>query len=93
MSLDLPIYVIVGERPLFAESTDDGGMRFRTWDFAENDFVIGGADDWDVLMGFESPGGGPDTAPGATGKDGGADYERVTKAEFEAHVAALRRRR
>ena len=92
MPLNLPIYVIVGERPLFAIKTADGGMDFQTWDFAENKFVIGGPDDWDVLLGFESPGGGQDTKPGATGKDGGADHRHVTKKQFDAHVASLRRK-
>ena len=90
MPLDLPIYMIVGERPLFAVETADGGMDFQTWDFAKKAFVIGGADDWDVLLGFESPGGGKDTKRGATGKDGGADLERVTKQQFDAHVARLK---
>ncbi len=74
MPLNLPIYVIVGERPLFAIRTADGGMAFKTWDFAEDKFVIGGADDWDALL------------------DGGIDQRRVTKKEFDAHVASLRRK-
>ena len=55
-------------------------------------FVFGGANDRDVLLGFESPGGGPDTLPGATGKDGGGDLRMVSKTTFDAHVAKLRAR-
>ena len=61
MGLDLPIQAIVDERPIFPEPNSDGGMMFRTWDFTENDFVTGSADDWDVLLGFESPGDGRNT--------------------------------
>ena len=67
-------------------------MRFRAWDFKTGGFVIGGPNDWDVLEGFDSPGGGPDTLPGATGKDGGGDLRMVSKAAFDAHVAKLRAR-
>ena len=92
MPLNLPIYVIIGERPVFAIETADGGLDFQTWDFAKNKFVIGGADDWDALLGFESPGGGQDTKPGAAGKDGGADYRTVTKKQFDTHVSRLQAR-
>ncbi len=89
MTLTVPTYKIVGERPLKLTAVK-GGVRFEVWSFEKGDFVAGGANDWDVLMGFESPGGGSDTEPGATGKDGGMDLEFVTKEEFDAHVERLR---
>ncbi len=91
ITLTTPAYKISGERPMKMTAVK-GGVRFEVWDFNVGDFVIGGANDWDVWMGFESPGGGSDTKPGATGKDGGIDLVTVTKAEFDAHVERLRAR-
>ncbi len=50
MTLTIPTYKIVGERPLKLTAVK-GGVRFEVWSFEKGDFVIGGANDWDVLMG------------------------------------------
>ena len=89
MTLTTPAYKISGERPM-KFTTGKGGVRFEVWDCKVGDFVIGGPNDFDVWMCFESPGGGSDTEPGATGKGGGIDLVTVTKAEFDAHVEKLR---
>lgn len=89
MTLTAPTYKVSGERPM-KMTAGKGGVRFEVWDFKVGGFVVGGPNDFDVWMGFESPGGGSDTEPGATGKGGGIDLVTVTKAEFDAHVEKLR---
>lgn len=70
--------------------TKDGGLNILAWDFAEKDFVQGGAPEFDIFMEYESPGGGSDvTTPGAP-QLGGADVRTVTEAEFNNHVAEIK---
>ena len=79
MAFNLPIYKIVGERPIKMVRTSDGGAALRVWDWDKNDFVRGGAEDFDVLMEYESPGGGADALNPDTPLLGGADVRTVTR--------------
>ena len=50
-------------------------------------FVFGGANDWDVLLGFDSPGRGPDTLPGATGKEViGLNLDLTLRSRFDTSL-------
>ena len=90
MPLELPIYAIVGQKPIKMFETPDGGMDQQTWDFDLGEFVRGGADDMDVMFGREAPGGGEDALRGDVPHQGGMDLREVSEAEFEAHVETLR---
>ena len=85
MAFDLPIYMIVGNQPISFERTADGGAVLKGWDFERRAMRIGAAslDDIEALQ------------PGLPVRDSFAlaegDTQRVTKAEFDAAVARLRR--
>jgi len=92
MPFEMPMFRIVGERPMTRFETDDGGGDFMVWDFKLGDFRRGNEFDTDAFFEFESPGGGDDVGPGRIGPRGGLDVRDVTEAEFDAHVAKLRKR-
>jgi hypothetical protein len=92
MADDLPIYMIVGMRPIKMEETDDGGASISGWDWKKNDFVRGGGAEWAALSGYESPELGADSLDPDTPLLGGADSRTVTKVEFDAHVAKIKKR-
>lgn len=91
MALNLPIYKIIGERPIKMVETSDGGAALRAWDWETNDFVRGGANEMAALMEYESPELGDDSTDPDTPPLGGADVRTVTKAEFDAHVAKIKK--
>ncbi len=87
MALKLPIYVIAGDKPVSMEETPDGGAALRGWDFDLGEMTRDAAA-WDDIVGHLQPGlpvrGNTDFAEG--------DCVKVTKAEFDRHVAELRAR-
>lgn len=91
MAFNLPIYKIVGMRPIKMEETSDGGSLLSTWDWKKKDFVQGGDRDFDAFMEYESSGDGEDVTDPGTPLLGGADVRTVSEAEFEAHVAKLKK--
>ncbi len=68
MPLELPIYIIVGQRPMkLIEVVNEEGAAvsdLQVWDFDAGTFVRGGGDEWDVFSGREAPGGGEDALRG-----------------------------
>ena len=90
MAFNLPIYKIVGVRPIKMEKAKGGGSLLSAWDWDENDFVQGG--ERAALSGYESPERGADSLDPDTPLLGGADSRSVTKAEFEAYVETLKKR-
>ena len=42
-SLELPSYAIVGDRPVMAERTEDGGMRILAYDWKTGELAAEGA--------------------------------------------------
>ena len=49
MVLNLPIYKIVGERPIKMVRTSDGGAELLAWDWAAKDLGAGTVEDFDAL--------------------------------------------
>lgn len=92
MALELPIYAIVGQKPMFMFHTEVGRIDHLVWDFDKKDWERGGANELDVLFGMEAPGGGEDTKPGPRPHDGTGDLRYVTETEFWEYVESLRER-
>ena len=88
MALKLPIYLLVGEKPVSAEATPDGGLALRGWDFVRGELTRN-AVTWDEIVGHLQEGlpvrGNCDFA------DGGDTFP-ITAEEFERRVAELRAR-
>lgn len=82
MALELPIYVIVGKRPVSAELVK-GRLRMRGWDF-ETGKMTRDAANWEDIVGHLEPG---QAVKGNV--DFAKDTRRVTKKEFMAAVAEL----
>ncbi len=91
MALELPIYAIVGQKPIKMFRTPDGGSDLQAWDFDLGEFVRGGANEMDSLFGREAPGGGEDALRGDVPHQGGMDVRYVDEAEFEEYVDELRK--
>jgi hypothetical protein len=77
-SLTLPAFAIVGQRPVKAERTEDGGMRILAYEWETGEFV--GTSDYLPHLFF----------PGALEDDAGGDIDYVSEREFEKRVGALR---
>ena len=83
-SLKLPTYAIVGERPVMAEATPDGGMRILAYDLKTGELVGEGG----YLMHLFFPSGLQDRDDALW--DAGGDIEYVSKKRFDQKVAELR---
>ncbi|HUU66728.1 MAG TPA: hypothetical protein VMW57_05520 [Methyloceanibacter sp.] len=92
MTLELPIYAIAGQKPMYMFETESGGLEHLVWDFDKNDWVRGGANELDVLFGREAPGGGDDALRGDVPHQGGMDVRYVSETEFNGYVENLRKR-
>ena len=88
MALKLPLYLIVGEKPIAVWETPDGGMGSCGWDFARGDLTRD-AVSWDEIVGHLQEGV---PVRGSSDFAAGGDTFRISAAEFEAHVAELRAR-
>ena len=84
-SLKLPRYAIVGDRPVMAERTEDGGMRTLAYDWKTGELV--GEGGHLIHLFFPSLLPDPDEA---AGWDAGGDIEFVSKKRFDQKVAELR---
>ena len=95
MPLELPIYAIVGQKPikLIKVVNEEGATvsDLQVWDFDAGAFVRGGGDEWDAFSGREAPGGGEDALRGDVPHQGGMDLREVSETEFEEYVATLRK--
>lgn len=84
MALDLPLYLIVGRKPVSWERTADGGSILLGWDFDAKEMTIEAAS-WDDVV---------DLTPGVPVTDQleftEGDTVRVTKAQFDAAVKKLK---
>ena len=94
-ALVVPIYAIVGQRPIkLIEVVNEQGDEvsdLQVWDFDAGEFVRGGGDEWDAFSGREAPGGGEDALRGDVPHQGGMDVRYVSEAEFEEYVETLRK--
>ncbi len=54
MPLDLPIYLIVGDRPVSLVETPDGGMSLMGWDFERRGMTREAAS-WDNVVDLQVP--------------------------------------
>ena len=88
MALKLPIYAMVGEKPIAVWKTPDGGMAFHGWDFVRGELTRD-AVTWDEIVGH-LPEGLP-VRGNCSFADGGDTFP-ITAEEFERRVAELRAR-
>jgi len=84
--IKLPTYAIVGERPVMAEATPDGGMRVLAYEWKTGALVSEGG----YLMHLFFPSGLQD--PDDAHWDASGDIEYVSKKRFDQKVAELRAR-
>lgn len=85
MAFELPIYVMAGNQPISFEATRAGGAVLKGWDFQKRKMTIG-AGDWDAIEGLQA--GLPVKGNSAFAE---GDVRRITKAEFDRAVAALKK--
>ncbi len=88
MALALPLYLIVGEKPIAVWEMPDGGMGFHGWDFARGELTRD-AVTWDEIVGHLQEGV---SVRGSSDFAAGGDTFPITAEEFEARVAELRAR-
>jgi hypothetical protein len=83
MALELPIYVILGERPVMMEETPDGGAQVLGWDFDKRELVpaLGSLAE---VVGMVPHCDDPFEALG--------DREEVTREQFYAKIEELKAR-
>lgn len=85
MPLELPMYLIAGEKPISVEETPDGGLRLLGWDFERGEMARNV--DWNEVASHLQP--GVQVRRNAPIADGG-DTFRVSKEEFDRRVEELR---
>ncbi len=84
MALKLPLYLIVGDKPVSLVETPDGGGRLLGWDFEKKEMTRDAAS-WDDIVGLQK--GLP--VRGNCDFSEGGDTLPVTAEEFERRVAEL----
>ena len=89
MPLKLPIYAVVGEKPIAVWETPDGGMAFCGWDFVRGELTPD-AVTWDEIVGHLQE--GVPVRGNSCFADGGDTFP-ITAEEFEQRVAELRLQR
>ncbi len=84
MALELPMYFIVGDKPVSFERTEEGGALLLGWDFKKKEMTQGAAS-WDDVVGLQP---GIPVKESAHFSEGGT--VQVTKKEFNAAVRRLK---
>lgn len=83
MGLNLPLYFIVGEKPVSFEKTESGGALLLGWDFKKKKMTHAAAS-WNDVVGLST--GVPVEGSGSFSESG---TEQVTKKQFNAAVRKL----
>ena len=86
MPLNLPLYMVVGEKLVSAEETADGGMALRGWDFRRREMTRA-AVSWDDIVGHTEEGR---KVQGSSAFAEGEDTFEITKEEFDRRLEELR---
>ena len=84
MALNLPIYVVVGSKPVSMVETADGGARLLGWDFTKGKLTRAAAS-WDDIVGLQA-------GPVKDTRQSESDWREITKQEFDAEIRRLQKR-
>lgn len=87
MALELPIYLLAGEKPISVTQVPGGGIRILGWDFEAGE--LNRNVEWDDVVGHLQS--GVKVKGSAHFAEGGDTYP-ISREEFEQRVAELRSR-